>query len=234
MSTNLIKIDYPPLDRMRVSKRLIGGGFLVILVLSLVGLGIVHLWTPSALTRWDDHVNTWFYLHRTPKLNSLTSFGGSFGGAPISIGLMVLMFIVFRLWLKRWRESWTVFFALVGQPIIFLSVELIVKRPRPNVPHIGVAPPSFSFPSGHVGAAVVLYVCIAIIIWRQLQLRWLALLIAAALWVVPVVVGYSRMYEGMHHPIDVIFAFIGFGIWLSLVLTNLIPSVKKQSELLNK
>jgi membrane-associated phospholipid phosphatase len=234
MSVNVYKKKYPPLNRIRVITRLIGGGLLVIIGLLLVGLGIVHLWTPSVLTRWDDRSNTWFYLHRTPTLNSLTNFGGSLGGAPICIGLMAVMFIVFRLWFKRWRESWTVFAALVGQPIIFLSVEMIVKRPRPNVPHLGVAPPSFSFPSGHVAAALVLYGCIAIIVWRQLQVRWLAMLIAVVCWAIPFVVAYSRMYRGMHHPSDVIAAFIGFGLWLCLILTTLLPSAKPEADLLRK
>ena len=234
MSTNVQIKKYPKLDRMRVSTRLIGGGFLDILGLCLVGLGIVHISSFSALSHWDDHVNTWLYLHRTSNLNSLIKFGSSLGGAPISIGVMVVMFFLFRLWLKRWRESWAIFIALVGQPIIFLSVEKIVKRPRPHVPHLGFAPPTFSFPSGHVGAAVVVYGFISIIIWRELRVRWLAVIISVVLLVLPIVVGYSRMYEGMHHPTDVIFAFIGFGIWLALVLSNITPSTKRQEQILKK
>ena len=234
MNSNTYVNTYPELNRARVTTRLIGGGLLDILGLSLIGLGMVHLWNHSGLTRWDEHVNTWLFLHRTSNLNSLTKFGSSLGGAPIIIGVMAVMFIVFRLWLKRWRESWAIFVGLVGQPIIFLSVEKIVKRPRPHVPHIGIAPPTFSFPSGHVGAAVVVYGIIAIVVWRQLRVRWLAVVISGALWVLPIVVGYSRMYEGMHHPTDVIFAFIGLGIWLALVLSNLTPSTKKLEKILIK
>jgi membrane-associated phospholipid phosphatase len=232
INTNVKK--YPELNRAQVTKRLIRGVLLDILGLSLVGLGIVHISSFSALSRWDEHVNTWLYLHRTPNLNSLTNFGGSLGGAPISIGVMVVVFFLLRLWLKRWRESWAIFIALVGQPIIFLSVERIVKRPRPHVPHLGFAPPTFSFPSGHVGAAVVVYGFISIIVWRELRVRSLALVISGVLLVVPIIVGYSRMYEGMHHPTDVIFALIGFGIWLALVSSNLIPSTKKQEQILKK
>jgi undecaprenyl-diphosphatase len=214
---------YPPLRRRDVALRL-GVGWLVLAVgLSLIGWAIVTLATPSALTRWEDSVNKWFYAARTGTLDTVSHIGSYLAETVTCIVLVVLLAVVLRLWLGRWRESWTLFAALSGQLLFFLVVSAVVNRPRPKVPQLDVAPPTSSFPSGHTAAAVAFYGCLAVIALRQLRPRWFAIVVAALLWLVPVVVGISRLYRGMHHPTDVFFGALGGGLWLALVISTLLP-----------
>jgi undecaprenyl-diphosphatase len=214
---------YPPLRRRDVALRL-GIGWLVLAVgLSLVGWAIVTLATPSALTRWEDSVNKWFYASRTNALDTVSHIGSYLAETITCIVLFVVLAVVLRLWLGRWRESWTLFAALAGQLLIFLVVSALVNRPRPAVPQLDVAPPTSSFPSGHTAAAVAFYGCLAIIVLRQLRPRWFAIAFAALLCLIPVVVGISRLYRGMHHPTDVLFGALGGGLWLALVVSTLLP-----------
>ena len=46
---------------------------------------------------------------------------------------------------------------------------------------------------------------------------------AVALCLVPVAVGVSRLYRGMHFPTDVVAGAIGGGLWLLVVLLTLMP-----------
>lgn len=213
---------YPPLRLRRVAVRLIGGGLLLALALALIGWGIVRLLTPSALTRWENSVNQWFYAGRTPNLDMLTHIGSYMADTITCIALLVIAVVVLRLWLGRWRESWTVAAAIVGELLIFLIVTAVVNRPRPSVPLLDVAPPTSSFPSGHTAAAVALYGSFAVIVLRQLRPKWLSITLATIFCIVPVVVGISRLYRGMHHPTDVLFGAIGGGVWLALVVTTLL------------
>ena len=214
---------YPPLDRRAVAWRLIGGGLLLALALAVVGWLIVKLLTPSALTRWEDSVSTWLFEHRTPRMNTLTQIGSNLADTVSCISILIVLFFVFRWWLGRWRESWTLFAAIVGELLVFLIVTAVVNRDRPTVPHLDAAPPTSSFPSGHTAAAVALYGCIAVIVLRMLRPRWLAVLIAIVCTLIPVVVAVSRLYRGMHHVSDVVFGAIGGGLWLLIVLTTLLP-----------
>lgn len=214
---------YPPLHRGAVAARLLGGGLLLALALSLVGWFIVRVATPTALTRWENGVNTGLADLRTPTINTLTHIGSSLADTVTCIVVLAVMVVVLRVWLGRWRESWTLFAAIVGELLVFLIVTAVVNRPRPGVPHLDVAPPTSSFPSGHTAAAVALYGCLAVIFLRQLRPQWLARTVATVLFVIPVVVAATRLYRGMHHPTDVVFGALGGGLWLALVLVTLLP-----------
>lgn len=42
--------------------------------------------------------------------------------------------------------------AITLQATIFVTVSAVIGRARPDVPHLDPAPPTSSYPSGHVGA----------------------------------------------------------------------------------
>lgn len=221
--------DYAPLDASRVAWRLGGGGVLLVLALAAVGWSIVHLATPSALTRWEDDVSRWFVTQRTPTLDTMTHIGSYLAETVTCIALLLVAIVVLRLWLGRWRESWTVFAAIVGELLVFVAVTALVDRPRPDVPHLDAAPPTSSFPSGHVGAAVALYGCIAVIVLRELHRRVVAVAVVTVCCVVPFIVAVSRLYRGMHHVTDVVFGAVGGGVWLLIVLTTLLALPTRRS-----
>jgi membrane-associated phospholipid phosphatase len=87
---------------------------------------------------------------------------------------------------------------------VFITASVIVDRGRPPISQLDPVPPTGSFPSGHSAAAVAFYGAIAIIVcWHTRHRLARAIAIAAAV-VVPLVVGASRMYRGMHHLSDVV------------------------------
>jgi membrane-associated phospholipid phosphatase len=225
---------YPPLHGGRVAGALIGGGLGLALALSLVGWAIVHLATPSAMTAWEGRVDQWFVAQRTPRLDALSHVAGYLANTEMIIALLIVMVVVLRVWLGRWRESAVLFAAIVGELLIFLAVAVIVNRPRPDVPQLDVAPPTSSFPSGHMGAAVAFYGCLAIIVVRQLRPKWFAVTLTTVLCLVPIVVGVARIYRGMHHPTDVLAGLLCGGLWLALVLTVLLPAQHRRAESLTR
>jgi undecaprenyl-diphosphatase len=203
--------------------RLVGSAVGLTIALCLIGFVIVDLLTPSALTRWEDSVNQGAVDRRTPTMDSVSAVGSRLSDTVTCIALLIVMALVLRWWLGRWRESIVLTVAIVGELLIFLVVTFVVHRDRPDVPKLDAAPPTSSFPSGHTAAAVAIYGCIAFIVWRRMSNRTLAGAIVALCCLVPVAVGASRLYRGMHHPTDVLFGAIGGGVWLLVVVSTLLP-----------
>ncbi len=192
-------------------------------LLALGGTLLVHGWVPPFVTRWDHGVSDWAFAHRTPALNRLTHFGTLLAETFTVIAIAVVAVIILRLWLRRWRESLVVAVVVLGELVIFLAVTATVHRPRPSVPHLDPAPPTSSFPSGHTGAAVALYGCLALIALRNVRPRWAAVTLAVVGFAIPVFVGMSRIYRGMHYVSDVIAGALAGGLWIAVVLLVLLP-----------
>lgn len=203
--------------------RLVAAGLLLWLGLSAVGITLWRGLANSAIVGDDVRVSRWFVPHRTPLLDTLTHYGTLLSETITAIVLTAVLVVVLRLWLGRWRESIAVLVAICGELFVFLLVTNTVGRPRPPVPRLDQAPPTSSFPSGHTAAAVALYGCLALVVLRQLAVRWLARLIAALCFVVPLIVATSRVYRGMHYVTDVTFGAIGGGLWLLGTVLVVLP-----------
>ena len=104
---------------------------------------------------------------------------------------------------RHWRQLIFLAFALTLEFSLFILTTIIIGRHRPMVPQLDGAPPTSSFPSGHTASALTLYVGLAVVLStlvRSTLQRTLVWLVAVLL---PVVVGVSRLYRGMHFPTDV-------------------------------
>ncbi|SDK83215.1 phosphatase PAP2 family protein [Nonomuraea jiangxiensis] len=140
---------------------------------------------------------------RTSLWNTLTDFGSSLSDTPYIVALTAVAAIAFRLVFRRWRESIFLVAAVWSQSLVFLATTGAVGRHRPPVGHLDPAPPTSSFPSGHVSAAVAFYCGMALVLTTHVRGRALQV----AIWVLggaaPLMVGFSRLYRGMHFLTDV-------------------------------
>jgi membrane-associated phospholipid phosphatase len=206
----------------RVALRLAGGAVGVWGLLSLIGLFITRVVSPDGPPSWDAGTIDWFVAHRTPTMNVATGIGSGIANTQTAIAVTVVVVLLLRWRLGRWYESWVLVTAIVGELLVFVAITATVHRARPAVEHLDGAPPTSSFPSGHTAAAIALYGCIAIlllVLWPGVASR----LAACVLFAIPIVVGLSRLYRGMHFPSDVVFGAVGGALWLLVVVTTLLP-----------
>jgi len=90
-------------------------------VVLLIGLGLVI--TKVAFTV-EDGINRGFAAHRTGFWNGFTAFWSFVGSTPCIIGVCVIVAIILRLTLHRWRQP------------LFLCAAVsahLSRRPRPGV-----------------------------------------------------------------------------------------------------
>ncbi len=188
------------------------------LLVAIVALGLLvtkvlnHDWPFTV----EDGINREFAGDRTESWNGVSLFFSTLASTPVIIGVTVLVAIVLRLWLGRWRESIFLCVAVTCQALVFFFATLIIDRARPDVPKMDESPPTSSFPSGHTSAAVALYLGLAVVLALNVRHTWLKFLCWALIFV-PIAVAVSRLYRGMHHPSDVTASFINGGICVLVV-----------------
>ncbi|GII46739.1 hypothetical protein Psi02_31630 [Planotetraspora silvatica] len=177
---------------------------LLLLAAATYGVGELILRWPTG----EAAVNRGLAADRTSLLNTLTDYGTSLSDMPYIVVLTLVAVIVFRLVCKRWRESAFLIVSVWGQSLVFLATTEFIGRRRPPVPHLDPAPPTSSFPSGHVSAAVGFYCAIALILTSHIRDRASRVAIWMVAVAVPLIVGFSRLYRGMHFPTDVIWGLL--------------------------
>jgi len=200
---------------------LLGSAVVILLVGVLVGLLLAKVASHGAFGRADTHVDRWFAAHRTNGLNQATHYVADAAETPTIAALAALTVAGAALAWRRWREPMLVAVAVAGEVLIFLTITLLVDRPRPPVERLDVAPPTSSFPSGHTAAAVALYGAWALLAWQRSRSalpRGLLTLLAIA---VPVAVALSRMYRGMHYPTDVLAGVLLGAGWLAVTVRGI-------------
>lgn len=181
------------------------------ILLPLVALAVVTYGVGRAILAWptgEAAVSRGLAADRTPLWNTLTDYGTSLSDTPYIVALTVVAAILFRLLYKRWRESIFLIVSVWSQSIVFLLITVLIERHRPPVKHLDPAPPTSSFPSGHESAAVGFYCAVALVLSMHVRNRALQVLIWVLGVAAPLIVGFSRLYRGMHFLTDVTWGMV--------------------------
>jgi membrane-associated phospholipid phosphatase len=161
----------------------------------------------------DQRFADWLHLHatenRTDLFTAITRLGN------VSTLLVVVGFTAVWLWVRRrFQELTLLIAAFVGAEILTVGLKLGFRRERPFFADPLASESSYSFPSGHSSVSLAVYGTIGFILARHLGDRraQIGALVAAALLIV--LIGFSRLYLGVHFLTDVI---AGFSLGLAWV-----------------
>jgi len=236
ITSGFVHDDVAPETRSR--RLLTAGGTIVaayiafVVVGTAIGLFIVHVLDYGRVGHLDEGIEEAFARHRGVTLNHVTAFlSGMANTIPITAAALVLA-IVWRLVAKSWKGLALVAIGLVLEVSSFVTMAAFVGRDRPDVVRLDQSPPTSSFPSGHTAACTVLYGTLAVLVFSRTRRVGARILIAVVAVVVPLAVGFGRMYRGMHHPTDVLVgALLGIGALTVAVLVVHRWSAEETSEL---
>ncbi|HWC08856.1 MAG TPA: phosphatase PAP2 family protein, partial [Solirubrobacterales bacterium] len=148
----------------------------------------------------DESLNRTLADHRTGTLTSIAEVGSQVGAA-VLVALVSLLAIVCVL-TRRWRIAAFAVFALLVESATYYVTSFAVPRQRPSVPRLEDLEADTSYPSGHTAAAVAVYAGLVLL----LTSRFTSSLAKALAWTGAILlvtfVALSRLYQGMHHPLD--------------------------------
>jgi undecaprenyl-diphosphatase len=198
-----------------MSFAVIAGLSIVVGLVVTAALPHLHL-----IARDDESFVRFLARHRSSGLTEASLVGSIMAGGvvlPIVAGVAALVALVG----KHWRLAAFLLFALAVESGSYRATTLLVHRHRPQVHRMENLPVNASYPSGHTAAAIAIYCGIAVLLTSRIANRWLRAGIWLIAGLIPVFVAFSRMYRGMHHPIDIAGgALIGIAALSALLLVT--------------
>ncbi len=174
----------------------------------------------AAVVAFDLGVSDWIHSHALPGWLTAFSWITDLGQYGVYAVFLVLAILLWRGGQRLLLIFWIA--ALVGGKLIETILKLSIHRTRPIYSARYLHGNSYSFPSGHTVGATLCYVGLAYILVALKDLhggRKVAVYAGGVL--VALLVGFSRVYLGVHYPSDVLGGFITGGGWLALCIIGL-------------
>ena len=172
------------------------------------------------IVRFDHTVASSLHASATPFATKIFLAITALGSIE-AIVLIGLSFVGLLLWRRQWLYASSWLASLVGVVVLNVLLKQIFQRARPTFPDPITVETSYSFPSGHAMDSLVMYGMLAYFALLFVR-RWrprMAILFGATLLVV--LIGFSRLYLGVHYFSDVIAGFAAASVWLSACIAGL-------------
>lgn len=172
------------------------------------------------LTVIDMQVSQWFHAHATPAMTRVMLIVTHIHD-PAAVMLAVVLISVYLAWKRNWYWLLCVGLTVPSGMMLNVVLKYAFHRTRPSFDDPLLMLTTYSFPSGHVAGATLLYgVMAAMVIARTTAWRWRVTTVLVAIMMVALV-ALTRVYLGAHYLSDVLAAFAEGVAWLTLCLTGI-------------
>ena len=202
------------------------GALLLISAMWLFGALLEDILIQHLLVGMDRQVAQWLHAHATPCVTTamltISALGSGRAVTVIALGLALVL-----VWHRAWERLLVVVLTVPGGAGLNTLLKHAFRRARPLFDDPLLVLTTYSFPSGHAMAVTVLYGLLAVYAVRHLSQRRSRMLVASVAGVLIVLVGFSRLYLGVHYLSDVLGGIAAGVVWLTLCLTA-VETVRRQ------
>jgi undecaprenyl-diphosphatase len=132
--------------------------------------------------------------------------------------VLPLLGVVIALFYRAgWRLSATLLLVSTAGSVVLTTVlKSVIRRARPDLFDSGYQASFYSFPSGHATVAVGFYGMLTLVLAYRLRgtARWA---VGVSGVIVVLLIGFSRLYLGVHYPTDIVAGYLAALLWLVCV-----------------
>jgi len=165
--------------------------------------------------QFDAFVRAAVHQLATPGLTRLTQVF-SFFGSVVAVTAMCVAAICVSLYYRHARTAATLAITMAGVAVLDVVLKHAFHRPRP-VAFFGATPSTYSFPSGHALGSFCFYAMLAAILAERARGRSARFFVWMAAVFLVGMIGFSRIYLGVHYPSDVIAGYCAAVVWVGAV-----------------
>lgn len=172
--------------------------FLVASILTDLTEDVVNL---ERVINFDKHFAALFLSWRSVigvKIFSAITFLANLEFA-LPLVAIILLILIFK---KYQTYIWPFLFTVISAELVTFIGKLLVRRIRPEDGALVML--DFSFPSGHATIAVALYGFLAYLLFRKTKQK----IYIFSAFVLILLLGFSRLYLGVHYVTDVIAGYL--------------------------
>ena len=167
--------------------------------------------------RFDRAVLLWIDANVPDWLDGPMLFFTALGYYWVVLPLLAVAVLGF--YFLRWRLSAVVLIVSTAGSVVLTTVlKAVFRRARPELFDSGYTASFYSFPSGHATVAVGFYGALTLMLAFHLRgaARWAVVAFGT---LVVLLIGFSRLYLGVHYPTDVLAGYLAAPLWLVSVGT---------------
>lgn len=193
---------------------------LIIFIESIIGaissvvFGLIFVKIADEVLEADTHfldiiISQFIYTLRSPTLTKIMIIITDFGAGYALAALMI--FVLFLIWRHHKKEA--IIFIIISTMGILINFGLknITQRPRPVLAPL-ITETSYSFPSGHAMNSFVFYASLSFYFYHFTRKKTLSLIFTLCSIILVLLIGFSRVYLGVHYPSDIIGGYF-IGLW---------------------
>lgn len=201
----------------------------------ILSAGVIVLFVIAALLSWgfaelasevregetrqfDEAVLNGIHALTTPTLDTMIPLLTHLGGFVV-VGLLTLVALFVCILKKEYYRALYMALCMGGAAALNVFLKSMFERARPDLWEKLVHESSYSFPSGHSMMSAALGIAIIVVLWET-RWRWWAVGLSALY--IPLI-GFTRMYLGVHYPTDVVGGWLIGGAWV-MTMTLLLRS----------
>ena len=173
----------------------------------------------NPLTRFDLSLAARLHASATPALDRFL-VGASLVGSPAMMAALGIAVGVVLLLRRRWILLVTWLAALAGGGALDALLKAVIRRPHPAGAFAYLHGETYSFPSSHAMGSMIAYGLLAYLVCRATtSRRWDPLVTALAASLI-LLIGFSRLYLGVHYFSDLVVGYAAGAVWLAACLTG--------------
>ena len=179
--------------------------------------GLTEVVMEGESRRFDRAVLLWIGANFPDWLDGPMLFFTTLGYYWVVLPLLAVAVAGF--YLLRWRLSAVALIASTAGSVVLTTVlKAVFRRTRPDLLDSGYTASFYSFPSGHATVAVGFYGALTLMLAYHLRgaARWVVVVFGTVL---VLLIGFSRLYLGVHYPTDVLAGYLAAPLWLVSVGT---------------
>ena len=199
-----------PIGRTTLGKLLLAGA--IAGLVATVFMYLAREVSEGETARIDDRILLAINHRATTTLDTIVVWATELGGV-IAVSTISLLLIALYAFKKQWRSAAMIALSIGGAGVLNFGLKLLFERSRPELWTHLVTESSYSFPSGHAMLSSALALALVSIFWGT-KYR-VAVAIVAALYIA--MIGFTRLYLGVHYPSDIIAGWCASFAWVIIV-----------------